>query len=279
MTKILVGTLFSGENEYAACLEAIRKQSFQNFEHMLIENLPELEAHNKLYRAFIDHAEEYELLIKVDADTVLLSEDLFARIVEKFAQNQWLEVMNIGVLDFFTDEMIPAGIQIYRNTVRWDFSKDTVFPDIPIMDPQRYLYDKTDLAPAATHCQDPSNLQAFHYGVHRGLKSIQKVHSTSHWKNLQKVWDHFVRSKDVRLGFAILGAELVYKGTFNREDQNYTNPNMDQVFDRYKDWSEERLVFRVLLLRSLNWGFLPAKWRQRILRQIRGKHGNNWDAE
>lgn len=278
MTKILVGTLFSGENEYAACLEAIRKQSFQNFDHMLIENLPELEAHNKLYRAFIDHADEYELLIKVDADTVLLSKELFARIVEKFEQNQWLEVMNIGVLDFFTDEMIPAGIQIYRNTVRWDFSKDTVFPDIPIMDPQRYLYDKTELAPAATHCQDPSNLQAFHYGVHRGLKSIQKIHSTSHWKSLQKVWQHFLRSKDIRLGFAILGAELVYRGTFNREDQNYTNPHMDQVFEQYNDLNAEQLISTIRKMRLISWG-LPDKWRQRMLRLLRGKYGNNWDSE
>lgn len=277
MTKILVGTLYSGENEYAACLEAIRNQSFTNFDHMLIENLPELEAHNKLYRAFIDRAGEYELLIKVDADTVLLSEDLFARLVDKFAQNQWLEVMNIGVLDFFTDEMIPAGIQIYRNTVRWDFSKDTVFPDIPILDSQRFLYDKTELAPAATHCQDPSIPQSFHYGVHRGLKSVQKIHSTTHWKNLIKVWEKFLRTQDRRLGFAILGAELVYAGVFGREEQNYTNPKMDQALSGYLDYSSSELKREIQRLRMQHWGFLPSGWRRKVIRYIRGKLGGRWD--
>jgi len=277
LTKILVGTLFSGENEYDACLEAIRKQSFQNFDHMLIENLPELEAHNKLYRAFIDHADEYELLIKVDADTVLLSEDLFARIVEKFAENQWLEVMNIGVLDFFTDEMIPAGIQIYRNTVRWDFSKDTVFPDVPVMDPQRYLYDKTELAPAATHCQDPSVPQSFHYGVHRGLKSVQKKHSSFHWKTIEKVWQKFLNTQDRRLGFAVLGAELMYSGVFGREDQNYTNPRMDQALSVYLDYSSTELKREIQRLRMQHWGFLPSEWRRKVIRYVRGKLGGRWD--
>lgn len=277
MKKILVGTLFSGENEYPACLEAIRNQSFTHFDHMLIENLPELEAHNKLYRSFIDHADEYELLIKVDADTVLLSEDLFARIVDKFAQNQWLEVMNIGVLDFFTDEMIPAGIQIYRNTVRWDFSKDTVFPDIPIMDSQRYLYDTTELAPAATHCQDPSIPQSFHYGVHRGLKSVQRIHSTTHWKNLSKVWEKFLRTQDRRLAFAILGAELIYAGVFGRDEQNYTNPKMDQALSGYLDCSSSELKREIQRLRMQHWGFLPSDWRRKVIRYLRGKLGGRWD--
>ena len=111
--------------------------------------MPELEAHYQLYKTFLDHAQEYELLVKVDADTVLCSDELFSRLVETFAQDPFLEVLNIGVLDFFTDCMIPAGIQIYRNTAHWNFENDTVFPDVPIMDHERYRYDTTELAPAA----------------------------------------------------------------------------------------------------------------------------------
>lgn len=277
MTRILVGTLFSGENEYADCLHSIHKQTFKNYDHIIIENLPELEAHYKLYKAFIDRSLEYQLLIKVDADTVLLSDRLFERIVEKFAQNPWLEVMNIGVIDFFTDEMIAAGIQIYRNTVRWNFEKDTVFPDIPILDHDRYLYDKTDLAPAATHCQNPSTSQAFHYGVHRGLKSIQKKHSKAHWTMLDKVWKNFLKIQDVRLGLAILGAEMVYAGLFNREHQNYTNFKMDDVLSRYVTFDSEKIEKEIKKLRFLHWGILPGDLRRRVIRQLRGKMARNWD--
>lgn len=275
--KLLVGTLYCGENEYEECVAAIQSQSYTNFDHMTIANLPELEAHYKLYKNFIDNAEQYQLLIKIDADTVINSDLLFEKIVKKFSENAWLEVMNIGVLDFFTEEIIPAGIQIYRNTVRWDFNKDTVFPDIPIMDKNRYQYDKTELAPAATHCKNPSIPQAFHYGVHRGIKSIQKIHSTSHWAMLQKVWKNFLRIGDRRIGIAVLGAELVYAGKFGREDQNYTNPNMDQVLQKYQDMSSHEIKREVQRLRFLHWGFFPKDWRRKVIRQIRGRLGGRWD--
>jgi len=275
--KLLVGTLYCGENEYEECVSAIRAQTFQNFDHITIENLPELEAHYSLYGHFLEHVNQYDLLIKIDADVVLNSEDLFDGIVNKFTNNPWLEVMNIGVDDFFTGEMIAAGIQVYRNTVRWDFSKDTVFPDVPIMDPERYLYDKTDLAPAAVHCKNPSPYQAFHYGVHRGLKSIQRKHSTSHWALLKKVWQNFLKVGDRRIGLAVLGAELVYAGEFGREDQNYTQPKMKEVLSQYEGMDAQALEREIRRLRALHWGFLPDDWRRRTIRLIRGRLEGRWD--
>lgn len=275
--KLLVGTLFAGENELEECQAAIRNQDYKNYDLTLIENLPELEAHHKLYKSFIDNADKYDLLVKVDADTVIISDHFFASIVEKFSQNPWLEVMNVGVKDFFTDEIIPAGIQIYRNTVKWNFEKDTLFPDIPILDHDRYLYDKTELAPAAIHCKNPSLLQAFHYGVHRGLKAIQMIHSTSHWKMLEKVWGNFLRTGDKRIGLAVLGAELVYVGRFARKDQNYNNPKMASILARYQDMSAQQIKARVHALRLINWGLLPSKWRQKVIRFIKGKLGGQWD--
>lgn len=275
--KLLVGTLFAGENELKECQAAIRNQDYKNYDLMLIENLPELEAHHKLYKSFIDNGDKYDLLVKVDADTVIISDHFFASIVEKFSQNPWLEVMNVGVKDFFTDEIIPAGIQIYRNTVKWNFEKDTLFPDIPILDHDRYLYDKTELAPAAIHCKNPSLLQAFHYGVHRGLKAIQKIHSTSHWKMLEKVWENFLRTGDKRIGLAVLGAELVYVGRFARKDQNYNNPKMASILLKYQDMSAWQIKARVNTLRLINWGLLPSKWRQKVIRIVRGKLGGQWD--
>jgi hypothetical protein len=275
--RFLVGTLYSGENEFEECIQSIKGQSNQDYDHIIISNLPEIDAHYKLYRAFLDKADEYMLLIKVDADCVLISEHLFQGIVEKFTASPWLEVMNIGVLDFFTGEMIAAGIQVYRNTVKWKF-EDTLYPDIPILDLRRFLYDRTELAPAAWHCKNPSIPQAFHYGIHRGLKAIQRRHSANHWGNLEKVRKNFYSKKDMRLGFAVLGAELVYAGIIEREDQNYTNQTMNQILEKYQFFTSTELDREIKKLKGKHWGFLPSDLRRRIIRQIQGKLKGRWDS-
>jgi len=115
--KILVGTLYSGENEYEECLKAIRAQTDVVFEHIVIENKPELEAHCLLFSSFLERSSEFELLVKVDADTVLNSPNLFNNIVARFEADPGLEVLSIALHDFFTDELIN-GLQTYRNSVR-----------------------------------------------------------------------------------------------------------------------------------------------------------------
>lgn len=275
--KVLVGTLYSGENEFEECQAAIRSQVGVSFEQLIIRNKPELEAHRLLFTTFLERANEFELLVKVDADTVLGSPQLISRIARRFGDEPNLEVLSIALKDFFTGALIN-GLQTYRNTVRWNFEKDTVFPDIPLLDPNRYHYDQSDLAPAGMHSPNPSALQAFHYGVHRGLKSIQKIHSTTHWGLLNQVWKNFLITQDRRIGFASLGAELVYAGVFNRADQNYTVPRMEEVFQKYADMNAGQVKKEIRQLRLRHWGFLPADLRRRVLRENRGRLSGNWDA-
>ena len=274
--KVLVGTLYSGENEFEECQAAIRSQVGVNFEQLIIRNKPELEAHRLLFTTFLERANEFELLVKVDADTVLGSPQLISRIAQRFRDEPNLEVLSIALKDFFTGALIN-GLVTFRNTVRWNFEKDTVFPDIPLLDPDRYHYDQSDLAPAGMHSPNPSALQAFHYGVHRGLKSIQKIHSTTHWGLLNLVWKNFLKTQDRRIGFAALGAELVYAGVFNREDQNYTAPRMEEVFQKYADMNAGQVKKEIRMLRLRHWGFLPTDLRRRVLRHTRGKLERNWD--
>lgn len=278
LMKILVGTLYSGENEYEECLKAIRAQTDVVFEHIVIENKPELEAHCLLFSSFLERSSEFELLVKVDADTVLNSPNLFNNIVARFEADPGLEVLSIALHDFFTDELIN-GLQTYRNSVRWNLEKDTVFPDIPLLDSCRYFYDVSEMAPAGEHCPNPSPLQAFHYGVHRGLKSIQRIHSTTHWAHLQKVWRQFLVRKDKRLGLAVLGAELVYAGVFNRADQNYTNPKLEKMLRVFEKLDARKLEKQIEKLRFSHWGFLPSELRRKKLQKTRGKQAGNWDLQ
>ena len=264
--KIYVGTLYSGENEFEECVAAIRSQTYKNFDHYVFKDLPNKEAHMTLFKSFLERSEEYDVLFKVDADTVLSYDTLFEKIVYKLQTNDWLDVYSIAVYDFFCGQLLNAGFAVYRNTVRWNFEKETMFVDIPEGSPNRYLYDVTELAPAGIHCKNPSPYHAFHYGVHRGLKSIQKIHSTHHWALLEKTWENFQKTGDTRIGLAVLGAELVYNGKFEKSDVDYTNPKLKTILEKYQSLDSISLKSEIKKLRLRNWGILPRDLRRRIIR-------------
>src|SRR5690242_14514637 len=116
--RILVGTLYTIENEFAACCAAIQRQTHTDFEHLVLEKLPNKVAHDTLYRTFMQRSDEFDLLIKIDADMVIRSPNLFAAIVAKFRADPLLDEYVIQLHDFFTDRPM-WGMSVYRNTVRW----------------------------------------------------------------------------------------------------------------------------------------------------------------
>jgi len=268
--KVLVGTLYSGENEFDECVAAIRRQTFKNFDHVIIRDLPKREAHRKLFTTFLNKAPEYDILIKVDADMVLCTDTLFEQVARKMSRSPEFDVLGIGVQDFFTGRLIN-GLNSYRSSVRWNFDKETLFTDISEVAPDRYLYDDRELAPAAIHCKNPSMLQAFHYGVHRGLKSIAEIHSTTHWAFLESTWVNFQKTGDARIALAVLGAELVYAGKLKKPDADYTNPNMKTVLAKYESMSCSDLEREIRRHRNRNWGMLPGDLRRRLVRVLRGR--------
>jgi hypothetical protein len=272
--RLFVGTMYSGENEYKECMQAIHAQTFTDYDEYLFTGLSLKDAHHTLFKAFLNQGEKYEVLAKVDADTVICNNDLFEKVVEKFEQNPWMEVFAIAVKDFFCGHLIQAGMAFYRNTVKWNFDKDTLFVDIPETSKDHYVYDQVELAPAAIHCKNPLPFHAFHYGVHRGLKSIAKIHSSGHWKFLQETWHNFNKVNDPRIGLAVLGAELVYAGKCKKEIVDYTNPSLSGIFDRYKDLTSDEIRRKIITMRVLNWGFLPGDLRRKVIRKIHAKDGN-----
>lgn len=276
---IYVGTLYTIENEFNECVESINSQSYKNFDHYVFRNLPNKEAHVTLFKSFLERAGEYDALVKVDADMVLASDSLFGNIVQKLKANDWVDVLSIAVHDFFSDQLI-WGLNAYRNSVRWDFEKESLFVDRPEVPAERCLMDDRELAPAAIHCKNPSSCQAFYYGVHRGLKVIQPGHtekkeesSKTHWNSLERTWVNFQRTKDVRMGLASLGAELAYAGQFRIGDLDYSNPRMGRVLEKYLSLDHKALTFEIKKRRFLNWGILPGRKRRKLLCRLSG-NGN-----
>lgn len=268
--NIFVGTLYSNENEFEDCLGSIESQTYKKYQHFIYKNLPNKEAHRVLFSNFLDKRDIFDIMIKIDADMVLTSDCLFENIVTKMKQCSELEVFSIAVQDFFSGKLIN-GLNTYRNSVQWNFTKDTMFVDIPEVSPEKQVFDKTILAPAAIHCKNPSPFQAFHYGVHRGLKSLQKKHSTTHWALLENTWKNFILVKDPRIGLAIIGAELVYGGKFTKKDVDYTNPNLHSVIEPYLSMNYNEIKHEITLLRIMNFGFLPGNLRRKLLRSIRNQ--------
>jgi hypothetical protein len=270
--RIFVGTLYAGENEFDECVDAITRQKDVTLEHVIFKNLGNKEASDTLFKTFMERSSEFDLLIKVDADTVLLNDQLFSKISQKFRENDWLDLLEIRLHDFFSDQLI-WGLNSYRSTVKWKPAQENLFiDDFPPVPKNRRINSWEELEPAGIHSKNPSPLQAFHFGVHKGLKFIQPgigekliTKSRSNWEKIERTYDHFKRKQDIRLGFAVLGAELAIKGNFQAEHLDYSNPYMEHVFSRYADYSIAQVQSEIFGLRMANWRFLPRRMRRRVL--------------
>lgn len=269
--KILVGTLYSGENEYDECVNSIKKQKGVKYEHFVVRNLPNKIAHEALYNRFMDHSNEFDIFIKVDADMIIEDEELFLKIVSKFQANPHLKDLEIAVHDFFSDQLI-YGMHAYRNNVKWYQSKEDLFVDYNSIGSDQHIRDDKELAPAALHCKNPSLFHSFHFGIHRALKVIQsgrasvsKVASRFHWQILEKTRTNFLRTRDKRYGFATLGAAIVFRGGIKVEDLDYTNPKPHRIFEKYKTHDEKKLERAVRRVSFVSFGFIGSDLRYKIL--------------
>ena len=239
MLRVLVGTLYSGEREYDTCLEALRNQRYMLHRHFVIEHLPEKAAHDQLYQRFMEHAHGYELFFKLDADMVLADENRLGAAVAIFEQQPHLDHAVFTVHDWMTDSTI-VGLNMYRSRVQWAKRDGEPFADAPPQITGQRRCIRRPPSPLALHSPDPSPAQAFHYGLHRGLKAFQiglerlrPVHARAHWRLLKRLWRNFDRRLDPRMGLALLGVEHVLTHQVRAVDCNYTNPRFWRLLDLY----------------------------------------------
>lgn len=240
--RILIGTLFSGENEFAACVQSIHAQTYKHWNHVVIKNLPNLVAHERLYQAFVDASSEYDLFIKMDADMVFIDENCLTTIVDKFQANANLDHWLTVVDDWFSNSLI-LGFHVFSNRARWKIPEgERLF-----VDPMPTIVGELKIthvapAPLVRHAFDPSGYQAFHFGVHRMLKVVQPnqalnlLSAWGHWKLLNRVRLNFIRTGDYRLSYALQGVEYVLANPqWVRED--YGNQALRSHYEQAVDGS------------------------------------------
>ena len=267
--KILIVTLYSGENELEECIQSIKAQRYTNWENKIFKNLPKREAHNSLYGEFMKRSNEYDLFLKLDADMVLIGNDAFDKIIDLFKNYDELDNAELAVYDWFTDTHI-WGVHIFSNRAKWPPRDGHLFTDKdPIIPGIKKTFEK-DPAPLVKHCPNPSPFQAYHFGLHRAFKAIDGF-SESQFQLLIKVWDNFLKKRDKRLGFVILGAEHVMVNKLKQSHINYTQSSTYEFFEQYKNMSSEEL-YRILKFRWSNSHIRNIRYNFKIfLMRLRNK--------
>jgi hypothetical protein len=269
--RVLVLTLYSGEAEFDRCRSSLEKQKYPSWEHRVIEHLANVEAHAQLYETIMMEQENFRLFLKLDADMVLADDEVLADLVRVFEERADLDHLVVRVADWMTDSHI-IGAHLFSNRVRWRRHAETLYvdpdPDFP---GHKLIIDKPprDLI---LHADDPSPLQAFHFGAHRALQASQvyrnlwdaRPHNARiQWNYLGRVWRHFERSGDRRLGLAVLAADMVFRKELPATANEYSDAALLAALNCASSLDEREIRARL----EPRWGSPKAR-RQTWMRAL-----------
>lgn len=226
MKKVFVGTMSCGEGDFLACCQAIASQRGVQVEHLVIENLPEKEAHNKLWSEWRNRQRDFDLFVKVDADTVLVKDDILSQVMSIMENEPRITGIQAPLHDYFTDGFIN-GLNCFSPKVTFQDSADDLFCDRQVDVGHDIVMGSTQvpltLQPAGLHCHQTTEIQAFHFGVHRALKNQHHI--------LERVKRAWLQHKDKMRALVILGAQ--FSGQFAKTRRfNYGDKELLDMFDR-----------------------------------------------
>lgn len=263
---VLVLTLYSGEAEYGRCRESLNNQTYSAWEHRTFENLPNAEAHTRLYETVMAEHDAYDLFLKLDADMVLADDGVLARIDSLFRRITELDHLVLGAADWFTDSDI-IGVHTFSRRVRWLPNPSGLFTDPDPVFPGRKLMITHPRPVAVYHGSDPSSLQAFYFGVHRAMKACQRdlgraekqpFGARVEWGALRRLWRHYQMDGDPRLGLALHGADLVFRGSVPATAVDRQSLELHQAFRQSEALGAAELRERL----ETHWS---ASWMRQLL--------------
>jgi hypothetical protein len=165
--KIFVGTMYSGENELAQSIASIRKQEKVEVYHVIVRDKRELEAHCDLYTQWNQNKQNFDMFVQVDADTVLQSPTAFFDAFDALHREMehGYTSLQYPLLDHLTESRI-MGLNFYSPHVIFNVPNDEVYCDRSTSNNATKLM----LHEIGFHSPNPTYRQAFHFGLHRGLK-------------------------------------------------------------------------------------------------------------
>lgn len=230
------------EAEFEACQGAIAGQKYVDVTHHIISNKPEAEAHDALWAAWNAVKHNYDLFVKIDADTVLIEEVALSKIWALFNADQDVTGAQILLLDYFTKTLI-AGLNCFTPDVVFRTARSKLFCDRADTNHRKVLRGEavTHLSPIAWHCKFPHAEQAFHFGLHRSLKKQKKI--------LRSTAECYLDEGGEGRMWALAGAKAA--SIFMRKSYNYSSSGFQKKFrtlqsvpdlaNRMRDYSQSLL--------------------------------------
>lgn len=247
--RILVLTLYSGENEFERSCASLRAQTHRNFDHKVLRYLPNADAHRDLYETIMRKRLEYDLFLKLDADMLLANVNVLNTVMAQFAKTPDLDHLIVPCDDFMTGTSI-IGVHCFSTRVRWEPNPDGLFLDPSPQRPGRRIIMSRPSPTWFLHSPDPSPLQAFHFGAHRCLKLVQRNRPAertrteairTQWTALRQVWERFLSDRDLRHGLALAAAHGVITGEIESGAHDYSDPSLRAAFSKAERLSTETL--------------------------------------
>lgn len=213
--RVLILSLYSGENEYEESKKSVKEQNYEYIEYRCFENLPNKEAHDRLYKTIMDESSNFDIFIKLDADMILEEKDFILKVVSYFIENDNVDLLSYTVLDYFTNTRI-WGINCFSNRCKWNVISENLFVDHqPSFNGKKIkIVDENNMV---SHAKNPSFYQSYMFGFHRALKVVQKDrktpllgHSYGQYNTLNKLIENYISNNKEVLKYAILGAFTVF---------------------------------------------------------------------
>lgn len=213
--RVLIGTLYSGEGEFAQSTASLVCQTGVEVEHFVLSGLANKKAHDDLYAAFMLKAADCDYFFKLDADMTLRSPNSLKSLVDIVSSKGAAHALSY-VYDVPSGLAIP-GVQLFRSDSRWEGSDEQLNVDYPprLMGESVLIVDPIFV----DHMSSPSSYQLFRYGIHKSLKAIQ--HGRGANKSINKGLLHAAIINGMarnyfggraELAWALIGARLVFEG-------------------------------------------------------------------
>lgn len=248
--KILVGIMHCIENEFEQCCGAIDRQTLAADDKFVVSNLPNKIAHDTLYSEFMRRASDVDLFCKIDADMVLQRDTFFEECADTFRQKPKLKHIQVAIDDWMTNRKI-MGLHIFRSNHLWVKNNESIFVDMVDEDKLKEN-DWDQLAPAAIHCPNPSPFQAYHFGLHKAVKFVQKdrkqvqpSYRITHWQHFVALSKNYQRILDRRLGLAILGFYDAFRFEWGAQQVDFLADEPRSMFEEWNAMTSSEIKIAV----------------------------------
>ena len=222
--RIFIGTMYSGEGDFFESIRSVKEQVDVNITYHIISHLAEKDAHNALWTAWCKVRSEHDLFVKIDADTILRDSHTLKTIYEIMYSTPDVTGIQCPLYDYFSDDLIN-GLNCFSPEVKFRSTDDPLYCDRVDYDHKIVLRQGSlpaELSPAGYHCTLATELQAFHYGLHRMLKNQKTLLA-----RVRSAW--IGGNKDRTRGMALLGAN--HASQFAAGSFNYTDVSLMNAFN------------------------------------------------